>query len=100
QTLLDELAAEGTAASARNEDIDTQIALLSAVLAPVRKLPEDVLVEIFAVRLEADIMEATYTAPDCRRAPMLLIQVCAYWRKLVLRSPQFWCRLTLNTNRP
>ncbi|KAJ7057510.1 hypothetical protein C8F01DRAFT_1152392 [Mycena amicta] len=45
-------------------------------------------------------MEATYTAPDCRRAPMLLIQVCAYWRNLVLRSPQFGGFLTLNANRP
>ncbi|KAJ7064516.1 hypothetical protein C8F01DRAFT_1127093, partial [Mycena amicta] len=103
QTLLDQLAAAKTAyeaAYARSEDNDTQISLLTAVLAPVRKLPEDVFVEVFAIRLEEDIMEATYTSLDCLRAPMLLMQVCAYWRKLIWGSTRFWCRLKLDTDSP
>ncbi|KAJ7057479.1 hypothetical protein C8F01DRAFT_1152275 [Mycena amicta] len=88
------------AAYARSEDNDAQISLLTAVLAPVRKLPEDVLTEVFAIRLEEDIAEATYTSLDCLRAPMLLMQVCAYWRKLISGSTRFWCRLKLDTDSP
>ncbi|KIK55599.1 hypothetical protein GYMLUDRAFT_205520, partial [Collybiopsis luxurians FD-317 M1] len=61
--------------------VDVTIALLS----PVRRLPEDVLVEIFSIYID-----------NCISCPtMRLSQICSFWRKIILRRPRLWASLAV-----
>ncbi|KAJ7755544.1 hypothetical protein B0H16DRAFT_1521099 [Mycena metata] len=66
-------------------DIDAHLALLS----PVRRLPGDVLREIFVSSLPS-----THNAIIAdREAPLLLCHVCAGWRSIALTTPRLWSSL-------
>ena len=68
------------------DDIDT-------ILAPVRRLPTDVLGVIFRHCL------ATHRNPviSTSEAPILLTQICRDWRSIALSIPQLWSRLYIPT---
>ncbi|KAJ7472724.1 hypothetical protein FB451DRAFT_1558891 [Mycena latifolia] len=69
------------------EDIDAHLALLS----PARRLPEDILREIFVASLPS-----THNAiMASRESPLLLCQVCSGWRNVALTTPQLWSSLHL-----
>ena len=59
------------------------------ILAPVRRLPPDVLGAIFCHCL------ATHRNPImiASEAPILLTQICRDWRSIALSTPQLWSRL-------
>ncbi|KDQ49582.1 hypothetical protein JAAARDRAFT_63644 [Jaapia argillacea MUCL 33604] len=61
-----------------------------SALAPVRRLPTDLLQEIFLCCLTD-----TYTRPNLQSAPLLLCQVCFSWRSLCLSTPQLWSSIDL-----
>ena len=60
-----------------------------SLVAPIRRLSNDVLVEIF-MDICADITLYTYGS---RLPPFHLCQVCKYWRSLVDDSPLLWSTL-------
>ncbi|KAJ6561605.1 hypothetical protein B0H19DRAFT_1142190 [Mycena capillaripes] len=64
------------------ESIDAHQALVSLA----RRLPEDVIREIFL----ACLPRSGNPVMSAREAPLLLGQVCARWRKILLRTPQLW----------
>ncbi|KAJ7755541.1 hypothetical protein B0H16DRAFT_716960 [Mycena metata] len=66
-------------------DIDAHLALLS----PVRRLPDDILREIFVTSL-ASTHNAIIAS---REAPLLLCQVCSDWRKIAFTTPRLWSSL-------
>ncbi|KAF9525283.1 hypothetical protein CPB83DRAFT_772315, partial [Crepidotus variabilis] len=75
----------------RDKRIKTQQLVHSyqAVLSPARRLPHDILREIFLHCLPANrnpIMSAS-------EAPMVLTRVCSSWRAVALSSPRIWARL-------
>ncbi|KAJ7029438.1 hypothetical protein C8F04DRAFT_881147, partial [Mycena alexandri] len=59
------------------------IATLKCVLAPVRRVPPEILVEIFNLCIE-DIrfLNLRYSLDDPRVAPVVLTHVCATWREV------------------
>ncbi|KAJ7753818.1 hypothetical protein B0H16DRAFT_1544045 [Mycena metata] len=60
-----------------------------ALLTPVRRLPRDIIQEIFIACLPEDrncVMSAL-------EAPVLLGQVCSSWRTISLSTPRLWARL-------
>ncbi|KAF8176151.1 hypothetical protein K438DRAFT_80257 [Mycena galopus ATCC 62051] len=68
-----------------NEFIDPHLALISSV----RRLPRDVLAEIFAATLPAD----RNAIMSRREAPLLLCNVSRTWRAVALSTPRLWASL-------
>ncbi|KAF7325521.1 hypothetical protein MKEN_00401200 [Mycena kentingensis (nom. inval.)] len=66
--------------------------VLAHLLAPIRRIPAEILAEIFAacVLIErADLGGHAY-ASDARWAPLRLAQVSSEWRSVAFASPQLW----------
>ncbi|KAJ7472621.1 hypothetical protein FB451DRAFT_1089498 [Mycena latifolia] len=82
QTLINELA--GKRANLI-EFIDAHLALVS----PARRLPEDVVAEIFAAALPSD-RNAVMSGDE---SPLLLCHICRAWRRLALATPRLWATL-------
>ncbi|KAJ6578969.1 hypothetical protein B0H10DRAFT_1836130, partial [Mycena sp. CBHHK59/15] len=64
--------------------IDAHLALVS----PVRRLPDDVVWEIFAASLPSE-----YAVMDGAESPLLLWKICRLWRHLALSTPRLWASL-------
>ncbi|KAG2035715.1 hypothetical protein BDR03DRAFT_961965 [Suillus americanus] len=58
---------------------------------PIRRLPTEILSEIFLYCLPED--EHLVHTP--RQAPMLLTKICRRWREVAMSLPMLWCRLQL-----
>ncbi|KAK0468855.1 hypothetical protein IW261DRAFT_1406764 [Armillaria novae-zelandiae] len=61
------------------------------LLNPVRRLPGDVLIEIFTACLPEHARDSLNT----NRAPWVLSQVCASWRQTTLSSARLWANVHL-----
>lgn len=61
-----------------------QAAFYSSFHAPIRRLPPELLAEIFAYTLPDNRI------PDHRLSPMLLCQVSTSWRQVALTHPELW----------
>ncbi|KAJ7922025.1 hypothetical protein B0H13DRAFT_2185855 [Mycena leptocephala] len=85
--------------SARQQQTQRDIKTLTAVLAPMRRIPLEILAgEIFPSCVEigkSDYMSLgrSYTIDDPRTAPMVLTHVCAVWRDVAVNSPRLWDHL-------
>ncbi|KDR77287.1 hypothetical protein GALMADRAFT_246625 [Galerina marginata CBS 339.88] len=64
----------------------------NTILSPVRRLPVDILHEIFYHCLP------THRNPvmDASEAPVLLTRICSSWRTIALSSPSIWSRLHIS----
>ncbi|KDQ49232.1 hypothetical protein JAAARDRAFT_115133, partial [Jaapia argillacea MUCL 33604] len=58
---------------------------LKSLSAPIRRLPSDVLLEIFNHTLSYGCSNTMYEP-----FPVLLTHVCSYWRHLALSTPTLW----------
>ncbi|KAF8877067.1 hypothetical protein CPB84DRAFT_1852777 [Gymnopilus junonius] len=56
-----------------------------------REIPPDILGEIFQCCLPSDPLD--HQQPDVTFGPMLLCQICSYWRSVALNSPLIWKHL-------
>ncbi len=66
------------------------------LLNPVRRLPADVLIDIFAACLPK---RTDYTdSLDAKSAPWVLSQVSAFWRQTALASTELWSRIHLKVD--
>ena len=73
----------------KRNHIQKSIDTCNTILSPVRRLPLDILREIFYHCLPTDrnpIMSAA-------EAPMLLTRVCGLWRSIAFSSPRIWAKL-------
>ncbi|KAJ7662965.1 hypothetical protein B0H17DRAFT_1093092, partial [Mycena rosella] len=68
-----------------NQFIDAHLALVS----PARRLPEDIIAEIFTAALPSD-RNAVMSGAE---APLLLSHICSAWRRLALYTPRLWATL-------
>ncbi|KIK50937.1 hypothetical protein GYMLUDRAFT_50895 [Collybiopsis luxurians FD-317 M1] len=86
---------------------------VKSLCAPVRRLPEDVLIEIFAIYADlvgnrwSDNYSLTLYASQlpgqvpCIFSPYLeLSWICSYWRKVVFERPTFWSSFSLAFSAP
>ncbi|KAF6757025.1 hypothetical protein DFP72DRAFT_892951 [Ephemerocybe angulata] len=66
--------------------IDATISAHEAILRPIRRLPPDILREIFAQCLPVDQPPTM----ESDKAPLTLTRVCRSWREIALSSPELW----------
>ncbi|KAF7299767.1 hypothetical protein HMN09_00982600 [Mycena chlorophos] len=66
-----------------------EIAAYEALISPIRRIPDDVLEEIFSACLPSD-RNCAMSASD---APLLLGRVCGRWRNVAFRTPSLWYSL-------
>ncbi|KAF7299485.1 hypothetical protein MIND_00898600 [Mycena indigotica] len=66
--------------------IQSQIEGHQALLSPMRRIPVDLLQEIFVVCLPSE----RYCAMSAYEAPMLLGRVCSQWRTTAFSTPALW----------
>ncbi|KDQ51335.1 hypothetical protein JAAARDRAFT_73637 [Jaapia argillacea MUCL 33604] len=84
QQKIQQLASEvNTLLSKRSSYLQT-VETNSSLLAPIRLLPPEILVDIFAL---CDSGSGCVSGLD---APIVFMQVCSAWRNLVLGSPRLW----------
>ncbi|PBK84191.1 hypothetical protein ARMGADRAFT_943917, partial [Armillaria gallica] len=76
-----------------------RVADAKALLNPVRGLPQDILIEIFAACIPSRIEIAVSNEFDCldtKNAPWVLSQVCASWRSTALATAKLWSCIGLS----
>ncbi|KAJ7062758.1 hypothetical protein C8F01DRAFT_1135143 [Mycena amicta] len=67
-----------------------------ALLSPVRRLPEDILRTIFVSTLPVD----RDTAMCADEGPLLLAQICKFWRHVSLTTPRLWSSMHIAMPHP
>ncbi|KAJ6563604.1 hypothetical protein DFH09DRAFT_477879 [Mycena vulgaris] len=111
---------ESSLASAYIDELEPHIALLDEALAflsrrhaallaslnahksivsPIRRLPPELLGEIFSFSVHATYSLRGVSGPPCRRAPWLLAHVCSRWAAVALASPVLWTMVSLDLDR-
>ncbi|KAJ7592528.1 hypothetical protein C8J56DRAFT_479015 [Mycena floridula] len=71
------------------EALQQNVASYQAILAPIRRLPEDMLREAFVSCLPYN----KATTPDVTEAPLVLGRICRSWRELSLSTPALWASI-------
>ncbi|KAJ6594658.1 hypothetical protein B0H19DRAFT_67244 [Mycena capillaripes] len=82
QKAIDKLAAE-------REELGTFVESHKALISPVRRLPLDIIQEIFV----ACIPTHRNCVMSASEAPVLLGRICSSWRAISLSTPRLWARL-------
>ncbi|KAK7038383.1 F-box domain-containing protein [Favolaschia claudopus] len=90
---------------AERDELQEQYTDLQSLCAPIRRLPSEILVEIFATCWDSFIaaIDATPLSPNdeilrLAQAPLMtLSQVCARWHSIALHTPALWSNIYLNT---
>ncbi|KAJ7181298.1 hypothetical protein C8R43DRAFT_968867 [Mycena crocata] len=92
QNRLDDLAAERAAFQAHYDDC-------CSMFAPIRRLPSEILIEIFATRSRFFERETEPMPTETERlanVPLLtLSQVCLRWHRIALGTPSLWASIDL-----
>ncbi|KDR78390.1 hypothetical protein GALMADRAFT_245553 [Galerina marginata CBS 339.88] len=73
----------------KRETIQRTINGYNTILAPIRRLPADVLHDIFYHCLPTH----RNSVMDASEAPVLLTRICSSWRSLAFSSPRIWSKL-------
>lgn len=72
--------------SAKRNQLSDFITLHQALLSPIRRIPQEILQEIFVRCLLSD----HNSVMSCREAPLLLGRVCSSWRSISRSTPILW----------
>lgn len=73
----------------REQEPET-IVKLRATITPIRKVPTELLTEIFTFSLLADVRYYRRPSLQVRETVLRLSQVCAFWRQVALHTPHLW----------
>ncbi|KAJ3834923.1 hypothetical protein EV361DRAFT_444002 [Lentinula raphanica] len=78
----------------------TDLAEHKALLSGVRRLPVEIMSEIFLQCLpEVDTSSVIWSPePSPDQAPLLLTQVCRNWRSIAIGTPRLWSTLSINAS--
>ncbi|KAJ7592592.1 hypothetical protein C8J56DRAFT_479513 [Mycena floridula] len=71
------------------EALQCNVVSYKAILAPIRRLPEDMLREIFVSCLPSNKAAAIAIT----EAPLLLGRICLSWREIALSTPALWASI-------
>ncbi|KAJ7767218.1 hypothetical protein B0H16DRAFT_1366539 [Mycena metata] len=82
QSLISELAK-------KRDDLHDFIDPLVALISPARRLPDDVVAEIFTASVPLD----RNAVIDGTKSPLLLCHICRAWRNLAISTPRLWTSL-------
>lgn len=80
--------------SKRNQEL-SNVATLKSILSPIRRVPIDILCEIFLRCLPETQTVASLSRSHVDEAPLLLCQICPKWRRIALGFPLLWKSLGL-----
>ncbi|KAJ7483434.1 hypothetical protein FB451DRAFT_106429 [Mycena latifolia] len=61
-----------------------------AVLSPLRRMPAEVLCEIFSFTLPSPSEAEDWGRFDVKKSPWILGHICSHWRVIALASPSLW----------
>ncbi|KAJ7153890.1 hypothetical protein C8R43DRAFT_1235295 [Mycena crocata] len=75
--------------SSQRDKVQESIELQRALIAPIRRLPDDVLRELFLACLPTHRNAAMSPVEP----PLLLCRICSVWRALALATPMLWASL-------
>ena len=89
QSMIDELSREREVLSSF---VDAHRALLSGI----RRLPSELLQEIFTYCVPDDRRYDPDALINCAKAPILLGRVCSSWRRTVISTPHLWSSLYIS----
>jgi hypothetical protein len=71
-----------------------------SLFAPIRRVPNELLVEIFAMASQPSrISEGTPQEEPCRLAKQDLLhlsQVCSHWNHVVMNTPMLWSNIVVD----
>ncbi|KAJ7458565.1 hypothetical protein FB451DRAFT_1372254 [Mycena latifolia] len=71
---------------------------LKGALSPLRRIPPEILAEIFLFCRDDSLQDVDYSVADPRCAPMLLGQIASRWRHVCHGSPRLWDHFHVPTN--
>lgn len=71
------------------EDLNDQLKAHKALLSPARRLPPDVVQNIFLHCLPTD----RNPVMSSKEAPILLGRICSHWRDIALATPKLWAAI-------
>ncbi|PBK79494.1 hypothetical protein ARMGADRAFT_1172357 [Armillaria gallica] len=103
-TLLDRIDVIRSEVQSRRDEVHKAMVVYSSTLAPVRRLPVDVLRAVFR-EIQLSEWRATSWLPlpqalDFSQGPWTLSHVCGAWRDVVLSYPQLWSHVILHVRSP
>lgn len=73
--------------------LQRQVTSCSSLLAPIRRLPPELLVEIFSFSCVLPSNDLTQRKIS---APYNISHVCSYWRELSISTPNLWSRISVD----
>ncbi|KAJ7144205.1 hypothetical protein C8R44DRAFT_657685 [Mycena epipterygia] len=73
---------------------------LRAVLSPLRRVPAELLAEIFQCCCQNSLAAEFYSITDPLEAPVLLGHICSFWRTISHNTPRLWNMIHFYTNFP
>ncbi|PPR07872.1 hypothetical protein CVT24_005610 [Panaeolus cyanescens] len=82
---------ESNESDSTKESLQRSIDALRSLSAPIRRLPPELLSEIFTHCLPPN----PFNKPSPLKAPLLLAQVCGFWRDVAIATPQLWASLAM-----
>ncbi|KAF9265532.1 hypothetical protein L218DRAFT_898335, partial [Marasmius fiardii PR-910] len=72
------------------ESLQKYVVQHRALLTPFRRLPDELISEIFVQCLDL------YPVRSTKHAPLLLTTICKSWRRVALKTPHLWCSIHLS----
>lgn len=76
---------------AERDQAQFDIEALQNILSPIRRIPVEILSEIFVRCLSKDGL----TRPSSGEAPLLLMMICRRWRDVAISTPKLWSSLSI-----
>ncbi|KAJ8089094.1 hypothetical protein PM082_014342 [Marasmius tenuissimus] len=99
ETRIQELSASMQSLKEARAHIVQKKHILSSILHPIRRLPPEILSEIFRIRAfnEMDLERNDFPGSlDTRKAPWTLSQVCRTWRLVAVSMPDLWTQVNVS----
>ncbi|THU75404.1 hypothetical protein K435DRAFT_617605, partial [Dendrothele bispora CBS 962.96] len=85
---LMQIDAEIAKLQSRRVILDTFVTAHRALLSPVRRIPNEILAEIFVTSLPYSSFYHCPTSVDT--TPLKFMSVCKNWRRVALSTPELW----------
>ncbi|KAJ7664847.1 hypothetical protein B0H17DRAFT_1091315 [Mycena rosella] len=73
------------------------IIALKAAVSPMRRIPPEILGEVFLLCRDNSLETASYSISDVREAPMLLTHTSSSWRSNCHQTPRLWNHIYLKS---
>ncbi|KAJ6594316.1 hypothetical protein B0H19DRAFT_57877 [Mycena capillaripes] len=74
------------------------VATFQRTLSPIRRLPTEILAQIFMLCRNNSLKSSTYSIADPREAPILLGHITSHWRSICHGTPFLWDRVIYLTS--